>query len=234
MDSSLIHPEDALFTAEKRFPVITACDHYAGTEKLMRKALALQQELGPIFDVTCDCEDGAPSGREAEHARMVADVLNSDANRFDMAGVRIHDPSHPHWQRDIDVLVDGAGARIAHLTIPKPTAADQVFTVVDYLQQRVAAAGLSREIPVHVLVVSSHHGAIPAAAMRSPGQFEHRLLARAKAELVAAALANGLVPAHNVSLDLKNREATFSDARRARTWRDRRSGNPPGLSGAGE
>lgn len=245
MDSSLIHPEDALFTAEKRFPVITACDHYAGTEKLMRKALALQQELGPIFDVTCDCEDGAPSGREAEHAQMVADVLNSDANRFDMAGVRIHDPSHPHWQRDIDVLVDGAGARIAHLTIPKPTAADQVLTVVDYLQQRVAAAGLSREIPVHVLVethgalrdvwkiatapwlrvidfglmdfVSSHHGAIPAAAMRSPGQFEHRLLARAKAELVAAALANGLVPAHNVSLDLKNREATFSDARRART-----------------
>ena len=52
MDNSLIHPEDALFTGEKRFPVIAACDHYAGTEKLMRKALALQQELGPIFDVT--------------------------------------------------------------------------------------------------------------------------------------------------------------------------------------
>ena len=41
--------------------------------------------------------------------------------------------------------------------------------------------------------VSGHHGAIPASAMRSPGQFEHRLLARAKAELVAAALALSLI-----------------------------------------
>jgi citrate lyase subunit beta/citryl-CoA lyase len=52
--------------------------------------------------------------------------------------------------------------------------------------------------------------------MRSPGQFEHKLLARAKTEVVAAALANGIVPAHNVTLDLKNVEATFADARRAR------------------
>ncbi len=239
------HPEDALFGGEKRFPVIPACDHYAGTEKLMRKALALQAELGPVFDVTCDCEDGAPAGREAEHAAMVVRVLVDEANQFGMAGVRIHDPSHPHWRDDIDILVGGAGDRIAHLTLPKPTAAAQVFTVVDYLRERVAAAGLDREIPVHVLVethgalreiweiatapwlrvidfglmdfVSGHHGAIPASAMRSPGQFEHRLLVRAKSELVAAALANGLVPAHNVSLDLKNREATFADARRART-----------------
>ena len=64
--------------------------------------------------------------------------------------------------------------------------------------------------------VSAHHGAIPASAMRSPGQFEHRLLARAKSEVVAAALANGVVPTHNVTLDLKNVETTFSDAGRAR------------------
>ena len=51
--------------------------------------------------------------------------------------------------------------------------------------------------------VSGHHGAIPASAMRSPGQFDHRLLARAKSEVVAAAIANGVVPAHNVTLDLK-------------------------------
>jgi citrate lyase subunit beta/citryl-CoA lyase len=33
---------------------------------------------------------------------------------------------------------------------------------------------------------------------------------------VAAALANGVVPAHNVTLDLKNVETTLSDASRAR------------------
>jgi citrate lyase subunit beta/citryl-CoA lyase len=35
--------------------------------------------------------------------------------------------------------------------------------------------------------------------------------------VVAAALANGVVPAHNVTLDLKNAETTYADAFRART-----------------
>jgi citrate lyase subunit beta/citryl-CoA lyase len=65
--------------------------------------------------------------------------------------------------------------------------------------------------------ISGHHGAIPASAMRSPGQFEHALVRRAKAEVVAAALAAGVVPAHNVTLDLKNVYQTHDDARRART-----------------
>lgn len=42
--------------------------------------------------------------------------------------------------------------------------------------------------------VSPHNGAIPASAMRSSGQFEHRLLVRAKAELVAAASATASFP----------------------------------------
>ena len=38
-------------------------------------------------------------------------------------------------------------------------------------------------------------------------------LVRAKTEVVAAAIANGVVPAHNVTLDLKNSETTFADAK---------------------
>jgi citrate lyase subunit beta/citryl-CoA lyase len=52
--------------------------------------------------------------------------------------------------------------------------------------------------------------------MRSPRQFEHPLVVRAKTRVVAAELANGLVPAHNVSLALKDAVATEGDARRAR------------------
>jgi citrate lyase subunit beta/citryl-CoA lyase len=52
--------------------------------------------------------------------------------------------------------------------------------------------------------------------MRSPGQFEHPLLVRAKVEIVAAALAHGVVPAHNVSLDLGNPYNVFRDAWKAR------------------
>jgi hypothetical protein len=53
-------PQDSSFRRRKALPdVLPAVDHYAGSEKLMRKALELQKELGPIFDITCDCEDGA-------------------------------------------------------------------------------------------------------------------------------------------------------------------------------
>jgi len=241
---TLVHPNDALFEGEKPFPVIPSCEHFAGSEKLIVKAMALQEKLGPVFDITCDCEDGAAAGQEVEHAKMVARVINSDANKFDMAGVRIHDYTHADWRQDIDILMPEIGNRVAYFTIPKPTNAKQVKEMVEYIQQSAKANGIEREIPLHVLIethgalreiweiaklpwiqvldfgmmdfVSAHQGAIPASAMRSPGQFDHPMLARAKTELVAAALAHGIVPSHNVTLDLKNPYQTYKDAERAR------------------
>lgn len=241
---SVIHPNQALFGGEKPFPVIPCCEHFAGSEKLILKALLLQDTLGPVFDITCDCEDGAASGQEREHAEMIVRLLNSDANKHRMAGARIHDYTHDAWRKDVDILVGGAGKVLAYITIPKCTRASQAAEMIAYIQKVATAHGVTREIPIHVLVethgalhdayeiaalpwlqvldfglmdfVSGHHGAIPASAMRSPGQFEHRLLARAKTEVVSAALAHGVVPAHNVTLDLKNVETTFSDANRAR------------------
>jgi citrate lyase subunit beta / citryl-CoA lyase len=240
----LVHPNEALFKGEKPFPVIPSCEHFAGSEKLIVKALELQDKLGPIFDVTCDCEDGAQAGKEKEHAEMVVRVLGSPANKQRMAGVRIHDYTHPAWKQDIDVVVSGAGSVLAYVTIPKATSAAQVAEMIIHVEQVAAKHGIRRQIPVHALVethgalhdaaeiarlpgmqvldfglmdfVSGHHGAIPAAAMRSPGQFEHQLLARAKTEVVAAALAHGVIPAHNVTLDLKNVYQTYQDAWRAR------------------
>ncbi|HOY70018.1 MAG TPA: aldolase/citrate lyase family protein [Methylotenera sp.] len=242
--ATLVHPSEALFGGEKPFPLIPACEHFAGSEKLILKALSLQDSIGPVFDITCDCEDGAASGQEREHAEMIVRVLNSEANKHKMAGARIHDYTHPSWKLDIDILVAGAGQVLSYITIPKCTDIAQAKEMIAYIQKVAKFSGIEREIPVHILVethgalkqvheiaklpwlqvldfglmdfVSAHHGAIPASAMRSPGQFEHRLLARAKAEVVAAALANGVVPAHNVTLDLKNVETTQSDACRAR------------------
>jgi len=240
----MVHPNKALFGGEKPFPLIPACEHFAGSEKLILKALALQDSIGPVFDITCDCEDGAASGQERDHAEMIVRVLTSDANIHRMAGARIHDYTHPAWKQDIDILVGGAGKVLTYITIPKCTTARQAQEMIGYIQQAAIFSRVGREIPIHILVethgalrqvheiaalpwlqvldfglmdfVSAHHGAIPASAMRSPGQFEHRLLARAKSEVVAAALANGVVPTHNVTLDLKNVETTFSDAGRAR------------------
>jgi citrate lyase subunit beta/citryl-CoA lyase len=239
-----VHPSEALFGGEKPFPLIPTCEHFAGSEKLILKALSLQDSIGPVFDITCDCEDGAASGQEREHAQMIVNVLTSDANKHKMAGARIHDYTHPAWKQDIDILVAGAGNVLSYITIPKCTDVNQAREMIAYLQKMATFSGIDRVIPVHILIethgalhqvhdiaklpwlqvldfglmdfVSAHNGAIPASAMRSPGQFEHRLLARAKAEVTAAALGNGIVPAHNVTLDLKNVETTFSDASRAR------------------
>jgi citrate lyase subunit beta/citryl-CoA lyase len=237
------HPEDVLFQGERALPALAACEHFAGNEKFIRKAFALQAELGPVFDITCDCEDGAPAGQEREHATLVATLVNSDDNHARRAGARIHDPAHPAFRQDVDILVGEAGARLAYLTIPKPVSYDQAAAACDAIRDRAAQAKLSCP-PLHILVetqtalrdifriaalpglesldfglldfVSDHRGAVPASAMRSPGQFDHRLVGRAKAEVVAAALANGVVPTHNPCFDLDNPAAPGADASRAR------------------
>ncbi|MDO8519177.1 MAG: aldolase/citrate lyase family protein [Deltaproteobacteria bacterium] len=242
--TNLIHPKVALFKGEKPFPIIPSCEHFAGSEKMITKALELQNTKGGVFDITMDCEDGAPEGREKEHADMIIALQKSALNKHKMSGVRIHDYSNPHWKQDVEQLVPAIGDTVAYITIPKPTAASQVAEMIGAIQKSAKAAGIKREIPIHVLIethgalleiekiaaqpwmqlldfglmdfVSAHHGAIPESNMKSPGQFEHKLIARAKATLVATALAYGLIPAHNVTLDLKDAEKTKADATRAR------------------
>jgi citrate lyase subunit beta/citryl-CoA lyase len=52
--------------------------------------------------------------------------------------------------------------------------------------------------------------------MRSPRQFEHPLLVRAKADVASAALAHGVMPSHNVCTELVDTAVIEGDARRAR------------------
>jgi citrate lyase subunit beta/citryl-CoA lyase len=238
------HPRDVLFEGERPLPILPVVDHYAGSEKLIRKALALQHELGPVFDVTCDCEDGARTGGEAEHALMAAEAILSADNRFGRVGARIHDVTHAHWRHDLEILVGRAGRRLAFLTLPKVRGVADARAQIEALRGLEAAHGIDRPIPVHVLIethgalheawqiaalagvesldfglmdfVSAHHGAIPAAAMASPAQFEHPLVARAKVEIAAAALANGVVPSHNVTTELRDIARIRNDAERAR------------------
>ncbi len=239
-----LHPAAVLYPGTRPFPALAACEHYAGSERLIAKALALQAEMGPVFDLTCDCEDGAPAGREREHAEMVAGLILSEANRFDRVGARIHDVRHGHWRDDLDIIVGRAGARLAYVVLPKPECADDVLEQITALDDVRRRHGIERVIPVHVLIetpgglreacriaalphvesldfglmdfVSSHHGAIPASAMKSPGQFEHPLVVRAKCEVAAAALGCGVVPSHNVTTEIRDTSVVRDDARRAR------------------
>ena len=196
----LLHPRQALFDAEEVLPNLPVCDHYAGVEVRMRKALALQAEMGPVFDVTLDCEDGAAMGGELEHAHLVADLLASAQNRHRRAGARIHPVGHPAFGDDASTLIGRAGAHLAYLMLPKPNCAADVATACAEIDRLTQAAGLQTPIPIHVLIetfgalrevdaiaaqprvqslsfglmdfVSAHRGAIPASAMTATGHIE--------------------------------------------------------------
>lgn len=246
--SNALHPADVLYSGGRPFPDLPACEHYAGSEKLLTKALAIQSQLAvdgrPVFDVTGDCEDGAPAGGERDHAEMIADLILGADNRFDRFGVRIHDVRHPAWREELDLLVAKSGRRMAYLVLPKPESADDVRQQIAALDEACQFHRIDRAIPIHVLIetpgalrdaweiarlpqvesldfglmdfVSAHHGAIPAAAMRSPGQFDHPLVARAKCEIAAAALGNGVVPSHNVTTEIRDMKVVHDDAAKAR------------------
>jgi citrate lyase subunit beta/citryl-CoA lyase len=236
--TSLIHPRQALFDpGEPAAPLLPVCDHYAGVEDLMRKSLALQAKMGPVFDVTLDTEDGARIGNEVEHARLIAELLGSPDNRFGRVGVRVLPVAHPRFAEVLRTVVR-AERLPAYLMVPKPGS----FADVERAVHAVDAAG-GHKVPLHVLIethgalrdvmaiaahprieslslglmdfVSAHRGAIPLSAMGVPGQFEHPLVVRAKLEIAAACHAYGKVPSHCVVTEFKHASALQAAATRA-------------------
>lgn len=211
----------------------------------MRKSLQLQadmaQEFGTcVFDVTLDCEDGAPVGGEAEHAALVTELaLAAKAARADSrVAVRVHPVDHPSFEADVSLIAGRAGRVLTHIMVPKvESVAD-----VDRVQAALITAGAGH-LPVHVLIespaavqqafdiaahpcvqsisfglmdfVSAHAGAIPSEGMGIQGQFSHPLVLRAKLEIASACHAHGKVPSHCVVTEFKNTEAVRMAAQKA-------------------
>jgi len=247
-----LHPDQVLYTDGAPLPVIPVCEHFSGNEKFIRKTLALQRDtargttrdLKPVFDLICDLEDGAAAGAEKETAQMVAHWVASDENTFGRAGVRIHDAAHSHCLKDIEIVIKGAGAKIAYITLPKCDSRMDALKVLSYVEEMRLEAGLKRPIPMHVMIethnglrevfdivslpliegvtlgimdfVSGFAGAIPDTAMSSPGQFDHPLVRRAKLEIASAGLGNGAIPIHGITQEYKDLAVVEGDARRAR------------------
>jgi len=221
---------------------LPVCDHYSGVEVRMRKSLQLQAEMAAefghcVFDVTLDCEDGAPVGGEREHAELVAQLATQAAPGARVAA-RVHTVDHPAFAQDMAIIAGKAGQRLVHIMIPKVESVDDVLVA-----ERVLVAAGAGHLPLHALIespaavhrafeiaahpriqslsfglmdfVSAHGGAIPASGMTSAGQFEHPLVVRAKLEIAAACHANGKVPSHCVVTEFSNTAAMQGAAERA-------------------
>ncbi|WP_243721698.1 HpcH/HpaI aldolase/citrate lyase family protein [Hydrogenophaga pseudoflava] len=238
------HPRDILVGAQAGAFALPVCDHYSGVEARMRKSLQLQAELSAefgacVFDVTLDCEDGAPVGGEAEHAALVTE-LALGAPAAARVAARVHPVNHPHFEADVATIAGQAGARLCHLMVPKVESVADVERAVAAMDAAGAAA-----LPLHVLIespaavhrafdiaahprvaslsfglmdfVSAHGGAIPASAMTLAGQFSHPHVLRAKIEMAAACHAHGKVPSHNVVTEFKDLPALQNAVRKAAT-----------------
>lgn len=224
-----LHPRLALFDADDAAPDLPVCDHYCGVEARMRKSLALQAELGPVFDITLDAEDGAPVGGEVEHALLMAALLASADNRFGRVGVRLPACAHERFGDVLGIVLSSA-RRPAYLMLPKP----RDLAEFDAAARAIDAAG-GADVPLHALVethgalrdvmalaahprieslsfglmdfVSAHRGAIPQGAMSVTGQFDHPLVVRAKLDIAAACHAHAKTPSHCVVTEFKNQRA---------------------------
>lgn len=236
------HPRDVLLGAQAAASLLPVCDHYSGVLARMTKSLQLQAEMTEefgtcVFDCTLDCEDGAPVGGEAEHAQLVAELVQGAAGQA-RVGARVHPVDHPAFENDMATIAGRAGRRLSHIMIPKVESVDDVDRA-----ERALLAAYPAGLPLHVLIespgavhrafeiaahprvqslsfglmdfVSAHAGAIPADGMGAVGQFSHPLVVRAKLEIASAAHAAGKVPSHCVVTEFKDETAMRSAARRA-------------------
>ena len=225
------HPRAVLFGAGESPPALPVCDHYSGTEPRMTKSLQLQAELGPVFDVTLDNEDGAPVGGEIDQAHLIVSLLDGPDNHFGRVGVRLLPLEHPRFA-EVASIVLKAQRDPAYLMLPKPEGAAEMARAAAEID--AIAGERAARIPLHALIethgalrevfqiashprieslsfglmdfVSAHRGAIPHTAMGAGpgGQFEHPLVLRAKLEIAAACHAHGKTPSHCVVTEFKN------------------------------
>ncbi len=235
---SALHPRSVLFdSGEAATTALPVCDHYAGVEPRMSKSLQLQAELGPVFDVTLDNEDGAPVGGELDQAHLIVSLLNGPHNHFGRVGVRLLPVQHAKFT-EVAATVLASARALAYVMLPKPESLADVQRALKAVDTLGGAA-----VPLHVLIethgalrdvfaiaalprveslsfglmdfVSAHGGAIPQSAMGAEGQFTHPLVLRAKLEIAAACHAAAKTPSHCVVTEFKNTRALQAAAEQA-------------------
>jgi citrate lyase subunit beta/citryl-CoA lyase len=174
---------------------------------------------------------------------MIVRLTNSEHNKHNMAGARIHD----YTSNILETRRRYSRGRCRRASgLYHDTQANHLRTSQrnGRVHSGCGKKPASSEIPIHVLIethgalrdvekiatlpwlqvidfglmdfISGHHGAIALSNMKSPGQFDHKLLARAKGNCVAAARKRCRT---RTQRDTRPQElrADKSDASRART-----------------
>lgn len=244
MSSHHSSPEKVLENPASDFPHIAVCEHYAGTEKFLLKAIERKIAAGAALDITFDCEDGAEFGQLRKQVDILLGLLTSEKYLDFSVGLRLPDPGRRDFRRELLRVMRTLRERLLYLTLPKLKDAKAVSRMVHIVQKVERDARRREPLPLHVLIehpaalaevrtiarmkrvrvvdfgimdfVSSLGGALGTEVFRSPAQFENPILMRAKTDIVLAASERGVIPSHNISLELKDEGIVREEARRAR------------------
>ena len=158
----MIHPREVLLGAQGATGFLPVCDHYSGVEARMKKSLQLQAEMTEefgacVFDVTLDCEDGAPAGAEVEQAHRVVGLANAGYSQAHgikpRIGARLHPVDHAYFESDAAIVAGGAAASLAYIMIPKVESIADVRRAIGAIDSAVGDSR-STPIPLHVLIES--------------------------------------------------------------------------------
>ena len=202
--SNQVHPRDVLLGAQAVSSSLPVCDHYCGVEARMLKSLQLQKEITEefgtcVFDVTLDCEDGAPVGGELEHAKLVAEIANNTSNtasfknvasvfnastaikkiaikntensRKPRIAVRVHAPEHAAFESDIDIIVSQASHALCHVMIPKVESVADIDRAVKLID---AAQKKSKIVSTHLREKLQKIGKLPLHVLIESPTAVHR------------------------------------------------------------
>jgi citrate lyase subunit beta / citryl-CoA lyase len=184
----MVHPRNILLGAQAGAISLPVCDHYCGVEARITKSLQLQAEMmeefgACVFDVTLDCEDGAPVGGELEHANMVAAVVSkaflapkivaisgnkNQKKTKPRVAVRLHAVDHVSFESDINTIVGHVGQVLSHVMVPKVDTVADVVRAVKLIDEAYTPSHQKSSIPlpIHVLLESPKaiHNAFDIAA----------------------------------------------------------------------
>jgi citrate lyase subunit beta/citryl-CoA lyase len=245
METAELTPPEVI-TKSRRPLKLPKVDHYAGNAKFLRKALSsFTPEIDITIDLEDGAEVGRERQLAEELAGILAAERSRGAGIrihpldsehwladlktcFAICGGKISHITIPKVEdpQMASVAVRTVAAlREKHRSSTLTTIPEREFGVHLMIESPRALqhiAELARIRGVCALdfgimdFVSSLGVGMPREAMRSPLQFEHPLVLAAKTRIVEAALANGLVATHNVTIDLDPMVTAFDDARRAR------------------
>ena len=178
LKKQILHPREVLLGAQGATGFLPVCDHYSGVEARMKKSLQLQAEMTEefgacVFDVTLDCEDGAPAGGEVEQAHRVVALANAEMAATlakpggvkRRVGARLHPVDHAFFFSDVDIVMGHAAAALSYIMVPKVECLADVEQAVQALD-RASFGKRSSPMPLHVLIESPNavHGAFEIAA----------------------------------------------------------------------